>query len=296
MPPPLVCSLPTAQYDAAGNLSGFLECLSQAWVWPAAVILDLTNCRFITPPSVAVLALLERCRREQGWQTLMNWTTVSSAVEKQLGRWDLFTQFGRGTYPWTDNAIPVIWHRGERAEPLAEYIDRHVLSRFSMSRVAVKEVRKAFCELFANIDMHAASSIGGVAVGQVFPNVRRVEMCVADHGVGIVERVRQAGVDVGRDAMSIFNWAMGRGHSTMSVAHPNGLGLYLLQTFARATGGSFRIYANDACYTQMGSSHSCRPLVTPFPGTMFELRLPLVDGVSFDIIEDGEGSHESASS
>ncbi len=131
-----------------------------------------------------------------GFQTEIDWDTVPFDVSRQLGRWKIAGLFGRENERRRANAIPLLHQPIRRPRELVDYIEEWVIGGEGMPRMTgalAKETRRAFCEVFGNVFRHAESLPGGIAVGQLYPIVKRFQLCVCDAGVGMVHRVQGAG-------------------------------------------------------------------------------------------------------
>lgn len=151
-----------------------------------------------------------------------------------------------------------------------------------MTTGLAKEVRRSLCEVFSNVFRHAKSPIGGVALGQLYPNMRNFQICICDLGVGIVRRVQNAGHGL-ESPLHAIRWALKPGNSTWQGNEPPGLGLHLLREFVKVNGGVFRIYANSGVYSEVAGSPQEYELPIEFPGTLVELRLQSRDDVTLDL-------------
>jgi hypothetical protein len=267
-------------------MGGLLAALGSVWTFPAPLVLDFTGCRFITAAGVAVLATLKLTRETRGLVTEIDWQTAIYDVRRQLGRWQLTQLFGTENHPWTDNAIPLFHQANLEQRSLVRYIDGCTVPGQNMPRMStqlMKEVRRSFCEVFTNLFQHADSPIGGLAIGQLYPIKKEVEICICDGGVGLAHRIQAAGYG-GTSPDDAIQWALGRGNSTLRTPnHPRGLGLYLLREFVKKNGGRLRIYANNGCLSEIGERSDGHVLPADFPGTLFELRLKIRDDVTYKL-------------
>lgn len=266
-------AIPSHGIDARPTaLAAIAQCLSPGW-WDYAdpITLDLAECAFISTPAILTLAMLKLHRDLIGLETLLDDTQAKSAVVKQLGRWGLTDLFGRRAYPWVDNARPLFHQRESDPDQLVEYLERQFLVGTPMSPLQRKKARKAVVELFQNAFEHADSLIGVVAAGQYYPTRRRLQLCVADQGVGLVQKVQASG-HARSNPIDAVKWALAPGNTTRTT-DPGGLGLSELQEIVRDNGGIFSIYANHACYSEIQGLRKPIVLDHPYPGTLVELRL-----------------------
>ena len=251
----------------------FLTPLAESWNDRSRVILDLSACIFLNAEGAAILAAFALHRQEWGGRTAIDWDTTSPGLRRQLGRWRVSGLFGQANFPWTDNAIPLLHQRELDGEAVEDYIStviRAGANMPAMTPVLVKETNRALCELFVNIFEHAESPCGGLAIGQYYPHVKQVQICVCDLGLGIAEKVQRAGY-APECCGSAIRWALEEGNSTKSGL--GGLGLFLLQEFVKVNGGSLRILANTGYYAQSGANQSAQTLQASFPGTLIQIGL-----------------------
>ena len=251
----------------------FLDSLAPYWDDSARVLLDLKTCKFLNAEGAAIIAAFVLHRREAGRQTQIDWDTASVEIRRQFGRWELTKLFGMEDYPWTDNAIPLFHQKkldGRSAERYICSVIRAGQNMPSMTPHLVKETVRSLCELLANIFEHAESPCGGLAIGQYYPHVKQVQICVCDPGIGLAEKVQRAG-HATSCCGSAIQWALAEGNSTKSG--PGGLGLFLLQNFVKANGGSLRLVANTGHFAQIGNNSAAQSLQVSFPGTLIQIGL-----------------------
>lgn len=274
--------------DGIRDVVGLLNTLVPLWDDVPAVLLDLTSCTFLNAEGAALLAAFVLHRRAWGGSTCLDWDTASYDLKRQLGRWHLTELFGRDNFPWTDNAIPLLHQERLDGQAVIENISTVIRAGDNMPAMTPdlqKEINKALCELFVNIFEHAGSPCGGLAIGQYYPIKKQLQFCVCDVGVGLVHKVQSAGY-CQHCCGDAIRWALEEAHSTKPG--PNGLGLYLLQDFVRANGGSLRILANTGYYHQKGAHNIAGSLDISFPGTLVQLGFLIRPGEVY-AIRDREG-------
>jgi len=231
-----------------GGTARFLNPLAPYWVEGSRVILDLSGCTFLTAEGAAILAAFVLQRQERGYQTRIDWDTVTSDIRRQLGRWELSRLFGATNHPWKGNAIPLFHQKQLDGAAVEQYICSVIRAGRNMPPMTpelVKETNQSLCELFVNIFEHASSPCGGIAIGQFYPKIKRVQICVCDLGVGLAKKVQRSGIALSCCGSAI-QWALEEGHSTKSGL--GGLGLYVLREFVKVNEGSLRILANTGYY------------------------------------------------
>ena len=253
----------------------FLDRLAPHWDKTPAVLLDLSTCIFLNAEGAAMLAAFVIHRREWGGRTEIDWDTVRDDLKRQLGRWQLTELFGRKNFPWTDNAIPLLHQTRLDGDAVLRYISTVVRAGENMPAMTPdleKATNNSLCELFVNIFEHANSPCGGLAIGQYYPHVKQVQICVCDVGLGLARKVQAAGYARGCCGAAI-RWALEEGNSTKPG--PAGLGLFVLREFVKANGGSLRILANTGYYAQRGLEEKAQSLQVRYPGTLIQVGLLL---------------------
>lgn len=129
-------------------------------------------------------------------------------------------------------------------------------------------------EMYNNSIEHSGAQY--VIGGKYYKNQKN-KYCFAcyDTGIGIPNKVKQH-LDSDMSDLAAFKWAMKRGHSTANrsgyMQVPRGLGLGLLQNFAKTNNGAIRICSGSVLYTytpQKGDRYY--GLQHEFKGTLFEM-------------------------
>ena len=124
-------------------------------------------------------------------------------------------------------------------------------------------------EMYNNALEH---SQGDVIGAKYFRN-RKNTYCFAcyDTGIGIPQKVMSVRKEISSQ-LEAFKWAMVSGNSTVKSGVPRGLGLGLLQSFARANDGAIRICSGNILYTyNKNSGEKYQELNNNFCGTLFEM-------------------------
>lgn len=272
-------------FEAVDSL---LVVLAPLWDDDEPLLLDFSACGFIGVDALTILTVLKFQRTRQELETGIDWSTMTDKLKKQFGKWGLASVFGRPNHPWADTAIPLLHQPKYDSAALVDFVEKRVVTSGhmpKMTRELAKEVRKSFCELFNNVFLHSNSAIGGVAIGQLYPKIQQVQVCVCDAGIGLVELVQSRGHATVSPTEAII-WALQQGNSTSDDDSPHGLGLYLLREFIKVNGGDFRIYANNGHYAEDSGVPTGRLLQAAMPGTLIELRLIIRDDVTYALSSD----------
>jgi hypothetical protein len=149
------------------------------------VVLDFKDCDFLSAEGAAILALVKLERDRRGLATDVVNTDAQGKMYKQMKSWGVARLYGGTQHPWIDIAIPLLHQPELAAEAVVDYVEQHLLRWGKMPKMTeqcAKRTQISVCE-------HAISPVGGVAIGQLYPNQEQVQICVADAGIGLVRKV-----------------------------------------------------------------------------------------------------------
>jgi len=120
-------------------------------------------------------------------------------------------------------------------------------ARLDQSAATLAPLRTCLAEIINNIADHTRYDIGGISA-QHFPAANRLEIAVADFGLGIPRSVRQ--VREGLSDADAIILACERDFTTQSTPRNRGAGLdYVLDVVPRAEIGTISIYGGNAIVT-----------------------------------------------
>lgn len=209
----------------------------------------------------------------------------SSALQKQLGKWNVASVLGGEDVPWIDNCVPLLHQPHEAPAASVRFVDDWILGRSAMPQMTdplANVTRKSICEVLGNVFFHAESPIGAIAIGQIYPQRKMFQICVCDSGIGLVRRVKESGRNEFSPTDAI-RWSLESGNSTMSGSTPHGLGLFVLREFIKVNGGVFRIYANNGCFNESSGVSGDRVMSSTLPGTLVDFRFNVRDDVTYTL-------------
>jgi len=244
------------------------------------IILDFSQCGFIGPEGVALIAGLKFYRDEKGFITELDSSSVSSSVNVVLERSGLLGLFIAST-GWQpsqkDSTLPIFCFKSKDKDSALEYIENQILSRKEaphMTERLKKDIRVSFFEIFNNIFNHSESPIGGVVCGQVFPTDHTIKIVFYDAGMGVAKKVLAHKSDLKKDVEAI-EWALEMGNSTLgeTSGQPRGLGLFLIREFIKVNLGVFRISANLGALMENDGKRSQGVLSLPLHGTIIDITI-----------------------
>ena len=150
------------------------------------------------------------------------------------------------------------------------YVQTHVTGHRSFpngSGPFKQDISRNLVELYVNATLHAEAEHDITVCGQLFPNRNRLEVCIADSGIGIHGAVRRLEPAI-KDEEAIL-WAMQNGHTTRKHKDgiPGGLGLKQLKDFIQQNGGRFIMVSGRGYYELNGNGEKAEAMTCSFPGT-----------------------------
>lgn len=245
---------------------------------PASIIFDFRYLGFIQPAGIVFLSNLVHWLEDQQKSVIFeNLDATRPAIrflddslffEIHTGsKLSHFSQPRSTTIPYTRVAQP------ESHGWLDTRFIPWLSGRIDQTPATLAPFRACASELFNNIADHTQSDIGGIAA-QHFPQLNRVEIAIADFGIGIPGTVRRIREDVA-DADAIM-LACQQGFTTRSTPRNRGAGLDYLLSVVGANRGTLSIFSGNAtvCYASCDDGSmvpSASPMVGYCPGTLIQI-------------------------
>ncbi len=190
-----------------------------------------------------------------------------------------------GSRPIEDKRGTVLKLRRFRSDEhvlFAEYIDRNLLKHrdaVALSGTLRKKINRNINEIFDNSATHAEARVGIFCCGQLFPQLERLDLSIADTGVGIPERVRR-GTSEKLDDVDAIDWALQEGNTTRRGQVPGGIGLKVLREYMSASGGRIQIASGKGYWEMANNREVLRTLENSLPGTVVT--------IEFNTTKEGE--------
>jgi len=229
------------------------------------------GCRFLRSQAIvglkAIQLLAERRRALVTYDTVDCSTVVLRHLERSGVRESPLEQPAGTT-------IPVRHFRNLESAPMAIYLRDEWLGRlpFPLDPEYQRSITSAVCEIFDNVFQHSQSPIGLVVGGQLFPNMKQLQLTVIDLGIGIPNSIRRRLPQYGWfKADDALKFAFKPGYSSRDA--PRGLGLARLRNFVGQNNGSLRVFS-DVGYAHLGSSEYFGSF-PGFPGTLVDVTIPV---------------------
>jgi len=120
-------------------------------------------------------------------------------------------------------------------------------------------IRYVLIELLRNVVQHSQSSIGGICMGQYYPNTGLVELVVADIGVGIQKTLHSKYPEIDNDLKAIKFAPQPHISGTFpkaaysSMSENAGLGLFFIKEIVTRSGGGFFLGSGSALVNIWGT-------------------------------------------
>jgi anti-sigma regulatory factor (Ser/Thr protein kinase) len=217
--------------------------------WPPMLVLDFQRLNFIQPAGVIFLSNLIWWLAEHG--TTVKLINANRDVEalRYLDDSQFFEQHC-GAKVWERSSprsttIPLLRIAPSHSHDWLEHTLLPWLSRnLGLTQASFYDLKTCLSELFNNIKEHTRLEIGSIFV-QHYPRQDRINISLADFGLGIPMKVREVRADLSdTDAVVL---AVQEGFTTKSIPGNAGLGLdLLLKTVVGTNSGEVTIYSGHA--------------------------------------------------
>lgn len=246
---------------------------------------DFSRCRFLRPNAVAFLGGLARLIESRLGTVIFDWNTLHDSWVRTTIRQNGFASaFGDATAPWAGSSIPYREDREFRPNKIADYLSDDWLGKGWVHTHVSESLKNAIVERmlepYLNAFEHSESQIGVFSCGQYFPQLSELQLTLVDFGVGIPANVRGYLKKIRPDlpaeklrAGDCLRWAFQKMHTTKPGVASRGVGLDLLKSFIRATGGTMQVFSNDG-FAEITAERENYDLFYPaFEGTVFHIKL-----------------------
>jgi len=241
------------------------------------VEIDFSRCGWFDANMTAPLAaVLTRIKDDLNPVAITN---ISAPIQKILQKNGFLAEYGLP--PLRDANRTVIPYRRMQLKEsglFEEYLHRNLRGKGipKMSEGLGKAFKQKLFEIFQNSVTHSESKLGVFVCGQFYPQLQRLDITLADAGIGVRENVRRF---MRRNVSSLFalRWALEGNNTTKQGPQPGGLGLKLLQEFVSLNQGKLQIASRFAFYQLDASGPQFQKLDFDFPGTVVNLEINTAD-------------------
>jgi anti-sigma regulatory factor (Ser/Thr protein kinase)/anti-anti-sigma regulatory factor len=248
---------------------------------------DFSDCSFFAANMAAVLgALLSRVELEFNSVSLVNF---SPKVKSILCRNDFLTHFRyEPEEDENDTTMPYRRIQLDDQTRFDGYLRRHLRGKGipTMTEALASVFKRKLYEVFENAVIHSKSEVGVCCCGQFFPNEKRLDITIADGGVGIRQNVRRHLQNPKLSSVDAMRWAMEEGHSTKSGTQPGGLGLKFLKDFVTKNKGRIKIASRFGFYEFANGRESFTKMTDDLPGTAVTITINTADTATYRLASE----------
>jgi signal transduction histidine kinase len=246
-------------------------------LWADRLKIDFARCKFFEANMAAPLAMVLAKIADE--LNIIEIVGVPLAVEHILRKNRFLVAYG--FKPMRDlNRTTLPFRRIQLAEAglFADYLERHLKGKGipKMTKGVRKVFRQSVFEVFQNAVNHSESRLGIFICGQFYPQLQRLDLTIADAGVGIRTTVRHH-LKKNISSVAAIRWALEAGHTTKIGPQPGGVGLKFLKDFISRNQGKIQIVSRFGLYEFHNQQESCAKLSHDFPGTAINLEINTAD-------------------
>jgi len=261
------------------------ERLAQLWSEAAPLFsrgleLDLSECDFfdanMAAPLGAVLALIaDKFNR-------IEIVRVRPAIESVLRRNGFLTNYGyRPEEDAGRTSLPFARFQLDDERLFADYLKRQLAGKGipRMTEGVGKVSQQSIFEVFQNAVTHSESRLGIFVCGQFYPHEQRLNITIADAGVGIRDKVRVYLRNGQVSSEEAIRWALQGGNTTRTGPRPGGVGLKFLHDFVERNRGKMQMVSGDGFYEYGNGCDTLRQ--AELPGATVNLEINTADTQSY---------------
>jgi len=255
--------------DNRKDLLALLKRLQPIWDSAEDIIFDLSDCRYIGPDAVAVLAAAYFQKRRDGLEVKIALPTGPRPLVA-------FTQFSGLQHLFGLGEIPDVTHpqcvtvplrqletaRHNDTEPIFQLIECHS----DLDEDTKQIIGVALSEVLQNVQDHANSPIGAVTCARFLSGSNEIRIAVVDAGEGILRTLRRTYPLMQDTAEALRSVAAG-GYSARSRPNNGGLGISNLCLVTSGKGGALTLVTDGGYLEQRKQRRYAANLDLHFPGT-----------------------------
>ena len=235
--------------------------------------IDFSKCGFFDANMAASLAaVLARITDNLNAVEIVK---VPSAIERVLRKNGFLLAYG---YSAVDdvNQTTLPFRRIQLSDKgrFADYLKQHLKGKGipRMTDGLGKVFKQSIFEVFQNAVIHSDSRLGIFVCGQFYPQIQRLDLTIADAGVGIRTNVRRyLGTNV--SSTKAIRWAMQGGNTTKTGSQPGGVGLKFLKDFIALNKGKIHLASRLGFYEYCNGKEAFEKLAADFIGTVVNLEI-----------------------
>jgi signal transduction histidine kinase len=258
--------------DTSKSIQAMIKRLAPGWpvLVDNALTLDLSECKYLGPAAVVILAALCNDLKTNG-KPLIFVPPKLPELRAYCGFSGVLMATGTGPAPNPSHPKNVTIPTRNFTVYDATAIDLvvHLARRFmKMSSQTESVLRVSMTEIVYNVLDHAKSRLGGFLSARALTGERQVRFCIADFGEGIPKVIRRAHPDLVTDQRAVAG-AFDDRRTSRSRSGNRGLGLHSLLEAVRHNGGTLELLSYGGGANSKGGKKLVPfDLASQFPGTM----------------------------
>jgi len=245
---------------------------------------DLSHCGFFDANMVAPLAAV-LAKIASDMFNKIDIVKIPPAIERILRKNQFLNSYGYKHIP-DANQTTLPYSRMQLTDEglFADYLKRHLRGKGipRMSQAMGKRFRQSVFEAYQNAVIHSKSSVGLFICGQFYPSLQRLDLTIADAGVGIRTNVRRR-LESQISSVEAIRWALQEGNTTKRHGQPGGVGLKFLTDFIELNGGRIQIVSRYGFYEYHQGKEMFLKLVADLPGTTVNLEINTGDTNAYQL-------------
>ncbi len=251
-------------------------------VFADEVVLDFARVTFFEANMAAPLAVIV-ARITDSFNSV-RFENIQSNVASILRKNKFLTQFRFPTLEDTNQTtMPFIRLQLSDGRLFEDYVQKEFRGKGipRMSERLGKVFKKKVFEVFENAVLHSRSGLGVFVCGQYYPTKNRLDITLADAGVGIRENVRDFFNNPKISSVAAIRWALQESNTTKKGPQPGGLGFKFLHEFVTMNGGRIQIASRFGFYEYHGGDKTFNKLSMDFPGTAVTIEINTADNTQY---------------
>lgn len=282
----MIYYLPTIRSQRAGFESLGVLAVETTDLMADKLEVDCSRCGFFDANMAAPLAaVLTRIADSLNTIEIVN---VPPAIERILCKNRFLVYYGYAALEDT-NRTTIPFRRVQLADKgrFEDYLKRHLKGKGipTMSAGLGRVFKQSIFEVFQNAVIHSNSRLGVFVCGQFYPYLQRVDLTIADAGVGIRTNVRKY-LKQRVSSVAAIRWALVEGNTTKTGTEPGGVGLKFLKDFISLNRGKIQIASRQGFYEFQDGKESFIKIDSDFPGTVVNLEINTSDTNSYLLMEE----------
>lgn len=267
-----------------------------------SIIFDLEKLTFISPVGFCTLAcLIKYCQ----YNKIANKYKLipSKHVNSYFERMDFYNAFGvdagisQCRYDCSNRLMELKEIRGQNPNEdsrIAEHFKHIFQSQIKGDSNILEAVSYSIGEIVDNTIRHSLSPINGFICAQTYRNRRKLEICIADCGVGIPQSLRSSNnIELSESDCLVCDYeyilyALRKGISSKYGNGHTGEGLFFTSEFIKENCGRMKIISGNGLYLLNNGNNVLQRNIDCWKGTIVALEFQLDKEVNVKNIFDRE--------